>query len=893
MEEDEAVDGNGGADLGRFGGEGKEGGGGWQTTNGRVDGGGDVAKSEIKEALDSPRVKIGQHELIVQPEFKDTALKISSIMCLDEVQSYILVKRSMERNDAAASDIHPDILNLAVCYSLMDAWNSFHDEETGIGIREKYVRIDVVEIIYALVKNLPPSVNGAVMMSMGVTILTKMLRCGGQELENLILSDLFYHIQGELEGRQIDNRLFKELLQFLLDSRFLDAYIHIKQDLFADINGIYLYDTVRLRADLGLEMWELSAWKESKEVAETMLLCLQEANSRMLQSNSKLSALRGLITLLYMQEDNVSENEASIGLKISEQIVSSCIDHICRCLHATLESLTPIPNSNEDVFDILTAQVELLLLLVRSKSNSIPTPACVLILKTSGYGLKVFRSCRPSVAIGTATRFLLMLILSSVELIHKDLHSGFETGIGSLEGSAEVSSSSLGLLPVLCDCIGHTDHCALSLSAINLILKGFSTPATWFPIIREHLRLQHIIQNLQDVTLSKTVSVILKFLLNLARVRQGAEMLLNAGILASLKMLLSDLPDGEHFSVIQTIIQSLGDSSAASIVDYVMACVLVEKAPVISYYLSAPDFPTDGHETKRARALKSNISLSELKETQNTLALICVLARYWNSWKKVLQNMESQLREKSIHLLAFISRATQRPGESPKRDAPLLCHPVLKEEFEWYKKQPFINSRNGWFSLSALGCKLNPKFASLSSRTALVLRDQSNGNADTSPQTHLSDLIAIEMYKIAFLLLKFLCMQAESAARKAEEVGFVDVAHFPELPMPDILHGLQDQGIAVITELCEANKMKQLAPEIKEVCLLLLQITVMALYLEFCVIQICGIRPVLGHVETFSKEFRLLIRATEGHLFLKEPLRNLKQIVSFVYPELIQAEGLF
>ncbi|KAL0422870.1 UNVERIFIED_CONTAM: hypothetical protein Slati_3309900 [Sesamum latifolium] len=745
---------------------------------------------------------------------------------------------------------------------------------------------------------------------------------GGQELENLILSDLFYHIQGELEGRQIDNRPFKELLQFLLDSRFLDAYIHIRQeDLFADINSVYLYDTARLGADLGLEMWELSAWKESKEVAETMLLSLQEANSRMLHSNSKLSALRGLITLLYMQEDNVSENEASIGLKISEQVVSSCIDNICQCLHATLESLTPIPNSNEDVFDILTAQAELLLLLVRSKSNSIPTPACVLILKTSGYGLKVFRSCRPSVAIGTATRFMLMLILSSVELIHKDLHSGSGTGIGCLEGSAEVSNSSLGLLPVLCDCIEHTDHCALSLSGINLILKGFSTPATWFPIIREHLRLQHIIKNLQDVTLSKTVSVILKFLLNLARVRQGAEMLLNAGILVALKMLLSDLPDGGHFSVIQSerifsstsdkteksepiwglslavltaIIQSLGDSSAASIVDYVMACILVEKARVISYYLSAPDFPTDGHETKRARALKSNISLSELKETQNTLALICVLARYWNSWKKVLQNMESQLREKSIHLLAFISRATQRPGESPKRDAPLLCHPVLKDEFEWYKKQPFINSRNGWFALSALGCKLNPKFASLSSRTtALVLRDQSNDNADTSPQTHLSDLIAIEIYKIAFLLLKFLCMQAESAARKAEEVGFVDVAHFPELPMPDILHGLQDQGIAIITELCEANKMKQLAPEIQEVCLLLLQITVMALYLEFCVIQICGIRPVLGHVETFSKEFRLLVRATEGHLFLKEPLRNLKQIVSFVYPELIQAEGLF
>lgn len=54
--------------------------------------------------------------------------------------------------------------------------------------------------------------------------------------------------------------------------------------------------------------------------------------------------------------------------------------------------------------------------------------------------------------------------------------------------------------------------------------------------------------------------------------------------------------------------------------------------------------------------------------------------------------------------------------------------------------------------------------------------------------------------------------------------------------------------------------MKQVAPEVQEVCLLLLQITVMALYLEYSVIQICGIRPVLGHVETFSKELRLLIR---------------------------------
>ncbi|KAL6517393.1 hypothetical protein OROMI_033094 [Orobanche minor] len=736
---------------------------------------------------------------------------------------------------------------------------------------------------------------------------------GGQELENLILSDLFYQIQGEFESRLIDNRPFKELLQFLLDSEFLNAY-KCKQDddLLPNIKSVYLYDTVRLRADLGLEMWDLLAWKEYKEVAETMLHCLQDSNSRALHSNSKLLALRGLITLFYMHEDNLPEDEGSTGMRISRPVVVSCIDHICLSLRATIELLTPIPNASEDALDILTAQAELLLLIIKSLSDNFPHSTSVLIFNTSGYGLKVLSGCTRSLPVGKAVKFLLLLILRSVKLTSKNSRSDNVT-------CTEASNSCLGLLPVLCDCVEHPDHCTLSLSAIDIILKCFSTFSTWAPIIHRHLPLQHIVRMLQERNSSKTVSVILKFLLSLARVRQCAEMLLNAGILESLRMLLSDFSDSEplcvirgerifsdeseksepfwglSLAVITALIQSLGASSSTSIVDYVMTYILVEKAPLVCYYLSALDFPTEGHENKRARASKSNISLSELREVKSTLALICVLARYSNSWKKLVQSMESQLREKSIHLLAFISRATQRPGESLRRDAPLLCCPVVKEEFELYKEKSFVKSRNGWFALSALGCMLDLKCGPSSSRTcsALVLIDRSKGDAELSSlQTHLSDLIAIEIYVIAFLLLKFLCIQAESAARKAEEVGFVD-AHFPELPMPDILYGLQNQGIAIITELCEANKTKRIEPEVQDVCLLLLQITVMALYLEFCVIQICGIRPVLGHVETFSNELRLLIRATEGHVFLKEPLKDLKQIVSFVYPELIQQEDLF
>lgn len=498
-------------------------------------------------------------------------------------------------------------------------------------------------------------------------------------------------------------------------------------------------------------------------------------------------------------------------LQINEQLVWSCINHICQCLHATLESLTDVPETDEDGLTILTAQAELLLLLTRSMSNEFSRSAFVVIVKTSSYGLKVLCSYRQSVGVIRAKKVFLMLILSSVESSFKDLH------LGPVEVSPEASTASLGLLPVLCDCIEHKDCFTLSLTAIDFILGSFLIPATWFPIIQKHFPLQHIVQKLRDMTTSKTVSVILKFLLNFARVREGAEMLLNAGVLASLRMLLSDCSGGVNFpevqcdtsfsyisektekpqpiwglclAVLASVIQSL-ENSSASIVDYVLSSILVDKTPLILLYLSAPDFPFEAHEKKRARASKSTITLHELEETQNTMTLICVLARHWNSWNKALKNIESQLREKMIHFLAFISRVNQRPGESMRRDSPLLCHPVRKEEFEWYKEPSFINSRNGWFALSALGCDLNHKFPFLSSRTTLVVTDQSSDKADIAPRTHFSDLIAIEIYKIAFFLLKFLCIQAESASRTAEDVGFVDLANFPELPMPDILHGLQ------------------------------------------------------------------------------------------------------
>ncbi|XP_016496025.2 uncharacterized protein LOC107815035 isoform X1 [Nicotiana tabacum] len=744
---------------------------------------------------------------------------------------------------------------------------------------------------------------------------------GGNELDDLILNDLFYHLQGELEGRQISHRPFKELSQYLLESDILQTYRRKHdEDIFPQTDGVCLYDTDRLQGDMAIDLWDISDWKASKAVAEALLLSLQNVNLMVSLTRSKLSALIALTTAFSIS-DNVDlvENEVKTARNFPEKLLSSSIDNICESLTRTIELLAPVPDASKDIVEILAAQADLLFRFTRSLNAQLSLSMCLLILKTVGYGLKVLSNCRPlATGVLSTMKIFLELILFSLKSSWKDSRLGVRTEIEHSEVLPEAANVSLGLLPLLCNCIELTGHCSISMIIIDQVLKGFSTPATWFPIIQKHLPMQHIVLKLQDKSSYSVIDIILKFLLTIAHVKEGAEMLLNAGFFASLRVLLADLSNGRPLSVdenernlansfennersppiwglslavVTAIINSLGETSILN-VDHVVTYFFLEKADLISYYLSAPDFPSDDHDKKRPRALKPHTSLSALRESENTVMLICVLAKHRNAWSRAMKELESQLRERCIHLLAFISCGTQPYGESPGRAPPIFCHPTVREEYEWHKKPSSINSKKGWFALSALCCGLNPKYSSFSSRTAIVIKDQPNEHANLTTQSHFSDAMSIQIYRITCLLLKFLCLQAEEAAERAEEAGFVDLARFPELPMPDILHCLQDQGISIITELCEANKLKQVTSEIQGVCILLLQITVMALYLEFCVIQICGMRPVHGRVEDFSKEFHALSKAAEGHAFLKESMNSLKQMVSFVYPELLYAEDM-
>lgn len=129
----------------------------------------------------------------------------------------------------------------------------------------------------------------------------------GKELTILILSDLYCHLQGELEGREISPGPFRELSQYLIESKFLQSYEHkYNADLFAASEDVYLFDPVCMREDLGLDMWDYSEWKASKAIADTTLHCMQEANSMVLLATSKLSALNALVTVLTVYENDVS-----------------------------------------------------------------------------------------------------------------------------------------------------------------------------------------------------------------------------------------------------------------------------------------------------------------------------------------------------------------------------------------------------------------------------------------------------------------------------------------------------------------------------------------------------------------------------------------------------------
>lgn len=129
----------------------------------------------------------------------------------------------------------------------------------------------------------------------------------GKDLFPLLLNDLYYHMEGELGGRQITQGPFQELSHFVLESEpFQWTVGKNEDDGWLTVNFNSMFDISHVQAELGLELWEHSGWKESIEVAERMLRYMKDANLIMSLSVSKNYALQSLVAILSMQNGNVS-----------------------------------------------------------------------------------------------------------------------------------------------------------------------------------------------------------------------------------------------------------------------------------------------------------------------------------------------------------------------------------------------------------------------------------------------------------------------------------------------------------------------------------------------------------------------------------------------------------
>lgn len=507
------------------------------------------------------------------------------------------------------------------------------------------------------------------------------------------------------------------------------------------------------------------------------------------------------------------------------------IRYVCECLQATDDSLFSALSPPEILLKFVAAQAELLLVLSRIlfRQNSHWTngkkhlPLSLLLIKTSGSGIRFLSDIRPSTKLlNRGVKYLLMLLLTSVEFIYLNAF-GKNTSDLEINQFAEASLTSIALLPILCKYVEHSEFCDLSVASTDLMLKGFLAASTCLPILKSHLHLQHIVQRIQQKDALFSIEVTLNFLLTLSRTKSGAQMLYGGGVFSSLKVLFNyslnhtsnDLDAcnvstliidekaaqlwGLCFAIITSMIHSLGDDpSSTDILDSTICYFFYEKAYVLSHYLSVPSFPHDGHSKKRTRHQETRTSLTVIKLTEQSLALICVLAGHQASWSRGMKEMDSELREACIHLLAFISKGRQRVGDSPNKFAPPFCLPTVKEEMELNEKPSFASSKQGWFGICSLDLSFKTKSSATSNKEmALVTKDQASG-CDLVHQTHFSDTVALHMYRVAFFLLKFLCLKAKVAAERAEELEFIDLAYFPELPMPEILHGLQVRPLLFI-----------------------------------------------------------------------------------------------
>lgn len=195
------------------------------------------------------------------------------------------------------------------------------------------------------------------------------------------------------------------------------------------------------------------------------------------------------------------------------------------------------------------------------------------------------------------------------------------------------------------------------------------------------------------------------------------------------------------------------------------------------------------------------------------MSLLCELSRHQMTWRRTLPDSIPEFEEMSLHLLAYIAReGLVRSGVYHSSHIGIRCQPVLKEEIAAHARPSIVGSSAGWFAVCARGCAVKEangtaspspentppattssplRTSSSSPSSGLVISGSSTASTSSATCTEYSDLVAINVYRLVLLLLKFTCKQVQHAVDRFENGGTTDYSQFPQLPAPEVLSPLQ------------------------------------------------------------------------------------------------------
>lgn len=136
----------------------------------------------------------------------------------------------------------------------------------------------------------------------------------GKQLQVMLISDLYHHLQGDTGGRPLPVGPFQQIAAFLLTKETelvgLIGKAPMLEGLHPAYGNGYLYDIKALEAGLGLEWWPLTeSTVFPSSVLERSFSFLHRANAMASLGHSQLSALRAwaaVVTVSIFDKQGVS-----------------------------------------------------------------------------------------------------------------------------------------------------------------------------------------------------------------------------------------------------------------------------------------------------------------------------------------------------------------------------------------------------------------------------------------------------------------------------------------------------------------------------------------------------------------------------------------------------------